>query len=56
MSHPRENESAYFVQDHANTVEMTRRDYDEIYQRALPEMQQADFLATWQFRTAWGKR
>ncbi len=29
-------------------------DYDEIYQRALVEMQQADFIASWRFVTAWG--
>jgi ubiquinone/menaquinone biosynthesis C-methylase UbiE len=29
-------------------------DYDAIYQQALNEMQQADFVATWTFVTAWG--
>lgn len=29
-------------------------DYDAIYQQALIEMQQADFVATWRFVTAWG--
>jgi ubiquinone/menaquinone biosynthesis C-methylase UbiE len=29
-------------------------DYDEIYQQALIEMQQADFIASWRFVTAWG--
>jgi len=32
------------------------RNYEEIYQRALVEMQQPSFVATWQFRTAWGIR
>jgi ubiquinone/menaquinone biosynthesis C-methylase UbiE len=31
-------------------------DYEEIYQQAKKEMQQPDFVATWQFRTAWGIR
>jgi len=31
-------------------------DYDAIYQQALSEMQQADFVATWRFVTAWGER
>jgi ubiquinone/menaquinone biosynthesis C-methylase UbiE len=29
-------------------------DYDELYRQALIEMQQADFVATWRFVTAWG--
>ena len=29
-------------------------DYEEIYQQALKEMQQPDFVATWTFLTAWG--
>lgn len=29
-------------------------DYNEIYQQALSEMQQTDFIATWNFVTAWG--
>jgi ubiquinone/menaquinone biosynthesis C-methylase UbiE len=28
--------------------------YDAVYQQALIEMQQADFVATWRFVTAWG--
>jgi ubiquinone/menaquinone biosynthesis C-methylase UbiE len=28
--------------------------YQDIYQQALKEMQQPDFVATWRFRTAWG--
>lgn len=28
--------------------------YDEIYRQALVEMQQADFIASWRFVTAWG--
>ena len=31
-------------------------DYNEIYQQALKEMQQPDFVATWMHLTAWGKR
>jgi ubiquinone/menaquinone biosynthesis C-methylase UbiE len=30
------------------------KDYDEVYQQALIEMQQADFVANWRFVTAWG--
>jgi len=30
-------------------------DYDELYQQALAEMQQADFVATWYADTAWGR-
>ena len=30
-------------------------DYDALYQRALMEMQQGDFQATWKFVTAWGR-
>lgn len=30
--------------------------YNEIYQQALKEMQQPDFVATWIHLTAWGKR
>jgi SAM-dependent methyltransferase len=30
------------------------QDYDAVYQRALVEMQQADFVATWRFVTTWG--
>jgi ubiquinone/menaquinone biosynthesis C-methylase UbiE len=29
-------------------------DYDATYRQALVEMQQADFVATWRFHTAWG--
>jgi ubiquinone/menaquinone biosynthesis C-methylase UbiE len=29
-------------------------DYDALYQQALVEMQQADFVATWRFVTTWG--
>lgn len=29
-------------------------DYDAVYQQALTEMQQADFVAIWRFVTAWG--
>jgi ubiquinone/menaquinone biosynthesis C-methylase UbiE len=32
------------------------RNYEEIYQQALSEMQQPEFLATWLFRTVWGTR
>jgi len=28
-------------------------DYEKIYQQALSEMQQPDFVATWHFLTAW---
>jgi ubiquinone/menaquinone biosynthesis C-methylase UbiE len=31
-------------------------DYQEIYEQALKEMQQPDFVATWTFLTAWGTR
>lgn len=31
-------------------------DYQEIYQQALKEMQQPDFVATWRLLTAWGTR
>jgi ubiquinone/menaquinone biosynthesis C-methylase UbiE len=31
-------------------------DYEEIYQQALKEMQQPDFVATWMLLTAWGIR
>jgi ubiquinone/menaquinone biosynthesis C-methylase UbiE len=31
-------------------------DYQEIYQQALKEMQQPDFVATWTWLTAWGTR
>lgn len=31
-------------------------DYQEIYQQALKEMQQPDFVATWRLLTAWGIR
>jgi hypothetical protein len=31
-------------------------DYDDIYQRALQEMQQPDFHSTWNLLTAWGRR
>jgi hypothetical protein len=31
-------------------------DYQEIYQQALKEMQQPDFVATWTLLTAWGIR
>jgi ubiquinone/menaquinone biosynthesis C-methylase UbiE len=31
-------------------------DYEEIYQQALKEMQQPDFVATWTLLTAWGIR
>ena len=30
-------------------------DYENIYQQALSEMQQPDFVATWNLLTAWGK-
>lgn len=29
-------------------------DYEEIYQQMLSEMQQPDFVATWNLLTAWG--
>jgi hypothetical protein len=29
--------------------------YDEIYQQALVEMQQPDFVAQWALLTAWGQ-
>jgi hypothetical protein len=29
-------------------------DYDAIYQQALAEMQQPDFVVTWEVLTAWG--
>ncbi|MBV9228480.1 MAG: class I SAM-dependent methyltransferase [Chloroflexi bacterium] len=29
-------------------------DYEEIYQRAMSEMQEPDFVATWELLTAWG--
>lgn len=32
------------------------RNYDEIYQQALKEMQQPDFVATWTLLTAWGTK
>jgi ubiquinone/menaquinone biosynthesis C-methylase UbiE len=31
-------------------------DYEEIYQQALKEMQQPDFVATWTWLTAWGSK
>src|SRR5262245_399054 len=31
-------------------------DYEEIYQQALSEMQQPDFVATWGLLTAWGNK
>ena len=31
-------------------------DYEEIYQQALVEMQQPDFVATWRLLTAWGNK
>ncbi|HEX4203504.1 MAG TPA: class I SAM-dependent methyltransferase [Ktedonobacteraceae bacterium] len=31
-------------------------DYETIYQQMLSEMQQPDFVATWNFVTAWGRR
>jgi ubiquinone/menaquinone biosynthesis C-methylase UbiE len=31
-------------------------DYQEIYQEALTEMQEPDFVATWTFLTAWGTK
>lgn len=31
-------------------------DYEDIYQRALNEMQQSDFMATWRLLTAWGTK
>jgi ubiquinone/menaquinone biosynthesis C-methylase UbiE len=31
-------------------------DYQQIYQQALKEMQEPDFVATWTFLTAWGTR
>jgi len=31
-------------------------DYEEIYQQALVEMQQPDFVATWHYLTAWGNK
>jgi hypothetical protein len=31
-------------------------DYEEIYQQALKEMQQPDFVATWTLLTVWGIR
>jgi hypothetical protein len=30
--------------------------YEEIYQQALREMQQPDFVATWTYLTLWGTR
>ncbi len=32
------------------------KDYDAIYQQALEEMRQPDFLATWNILTAWGSK
>ena len=31
-------------------------DYEAIYQQALAEMQQPDFVATWDLLTAWGNK
>jgi ubiquinone/menaquinone biosynthesis C-methylase UbiE len=31
-------------------------DYEDIYQQALSEMKQPDFVATWEILTAWGTR
>ena len=31
-------------------------DYEDIYQQAMYEMQQPDFVATWKLQTAWGTR
>jgi hypothetical protein len=31
-------------------------DYESIYQQALIEMQQADFVGRWNLRTAWGNK
>jgi hypothetical protein len=31
-------------------------DYEAIYQQALSEMQQPDFVATWSLLTVWGNK
>ena len=57
-------ESRLFAEDTQYLFQMLRpfiqkwtrlpEDYDALYHQALTEMQQADFVATWKFVTAWG--